>query len=172
MKEITPSYLAALVLADNNCTMREAVQAISVFLVQIRESAQPPAGLRDEFAMRAAPIMYGHAVAALQRRAPPDGAQVNLYEIAALSAYELTDAMLEARKPKPALAIDYALAVRAGYGAYARQTHVGAAWDITWPGKTGMDNSMYKTEREAQTAAVTRFTAELTRARELLALVA
>ena len=172
MQEITPALLAALVREHTDCTMRDAVQAVNTLLAQVRESAQPPAGLRDEFAKHAAPVMYGHATAALQRRAPADGVQVNLHEIAALAAYELADAMIEARKPRTAPVIDYELAVRAGYGVFQRQTHVGVAWDITWPGKTGMDNSMYKSDREARAAVVTRFKADVERARELIELIA
>ena|SRR5579859_6645043 len=168
MQEITPDLLAALVREHTDCTMRDAVQAVNTLLAQVRESAQPPAGLRDKFAHGALDGMLSHAT----RYRPRPGASKNWHKAISEEAYEIADAMLEARKPKASPMVDYDLAVRAGYGAFQRQTHVGTAWDITWPGKTGMDNSMYKTERDAREAALTRFKVDAARARELLALIA
>lgn len=97
MKEITPSYLVSLVRADNDCTLREAIQAINGYIDHIRAAAQPPADLRDQFAMRIVPEL----VAAGASR--PEASMMTITEFdgrIAARAYVIADAMLEARKPK------------------------------------------------------------------------
>lgn len=96
MKEITPAYLASLVRADTDCTMLDAVQGINALLTSVRESAQPPVGLRDEFAHGALDGMLSHAT----RYRPRPGASKNWHEAISEEAYAIADAMLEARKPK------------------------------------------------------------------------
>lgn len=95
MKEISPSYLAALVRDNNQCTLVDAGRAVGEFLSAIRDSAQPPAGLRDEMAMRIVPELV--AVGWNTREA----SVMSLTEFdsrIAKRAYEIADAMLEARK--------------------------------------------------------------------------
>lgn len=97
MKEITPSYLGSLVRADNDCTLREAIQAINGYIGHVRNSAQPLAGLRDDFAMRIVPELVAAGVTM------PEADRMSLAEFDARiaeRAYAIADAMLEARKPK------------------------------------------------------------------------
>lgn len=95
MQEVTPALLAALVREHTDCTMRDAVQAVNTPLAQVRESAQPPAGLRDGFAAQALQGMLAHAT----RYRPREHASRNWHEAISEEAYKLADAMLEARKP-------------------------------------------------------------------------
>ena len=97
MQEVTPALLAALVREHTDCTMRDAVQAVNMLLAQVRESAQPPAGLRDEFAMRIVPELVAAGINT------PEAGRMPLAEFdrrIATRAYAIADAMLEARKPK------------------------------------------------------------------------
>lgn len=97
MKEITPSYLAALVRADTDCTTLDAVQGINALLTQVRESAQPPAGLRDGFAMQIVPALVAAGITM------PEADRMSLAEFDARiadRAYAIADAMLDARKSK------------------------------------------------------------------------
>lgn len=58
---------------------------------------------------------------------------------------------------------------RAGYRVHSKMSHVGTAWDFTFPGKTGMDNRHYRSEKAAHDAAVLHFNEAVLRARALLA---
>ena len=90
MQEITPALLAALVREHTDCTMRDAVQAVNTLLAQVRESAQPPAGLRDEFAKAAMRPLT------LSMRSARDEELRGMVR----EAYAIADAMLKARKPR------------------------------------------------------------------------
>lgn len=63
------------------------------------------------------------------------------------------------------LTIEFAKLV--GYDVHRRHTHVGFAYDFTWPGKTGMQNNMFKSEKAAWDAALERLDEELVRAATL-----
>lgn len=77
--------------------MRDAVQAVNTLLVQVRESAQPPAGLRDDLAMRIVPEFVAAGIHT------PEADRMPLAEFdrrIATRAYAIAEAMLEARKPE------------------------------------------------------------------------
>lgn len=57
----------------------------------------------------------------------------------------------------------------AGYKVHSKDSHVGTAWDFTFPGKTGMDNRHYRSEAAARAAAIAHFEEAVSRARALLA---
>lgn len=95
MKEITPLYLVSLVRADNDCTLREAIQAVNGYIDHVRNSVQPPADLRDGFAMQVMPTLVAAGVTM------PEADRMSLVEFdarIAARAYAIADAMLEARK--------------------------------------------------------------------------
>lgn len=59
----------------------------------------------------------------------------------------------------------------AGYNVHSRQSHVGQRYDYTFPGKTGMQNHIFASEEEAETAMEKQFDADVLCARALVNVV-
>lgn len=76
------------------------------------------------------------------------------------------DAIGDYKEQKMELTTEFAKLV--GYDVHRRHTHVGFAYDFTWPGKTGMQNNMFKSENAAWDAALECLDEELLRAAQLL----
>lgn len=59
----------------------------------------------------------------------------------------------------------------AGYHVHGRESHVGQRYDFTFPGKTGMQNSIFASEQAAAIAMEKQFDADVARARALVNVV-